>query len=98
MAEVDSSLVADQYEPADPLFVDDLVAAIRFKTFLLSRGEDVPDRVSEGMSRLVAAFRIDIEKHLASPALPRFEEFKMASAQTDTPPFDEAPPSISPRD
>lgn len=61
-------LVTDQNDPADDLFVDDLVAANRFKNFLIGRGVDVPADVINGLSELVTAFNPDIERHYGKAA------------------------------
>lgn len=45
----------------DSQFIDDLVAANRFKTFLVGRGVDVPERVLEGLGGLMTHFKDDVE-------------------------------------
>jgi hypothetical protein len=44
----------------DEQFIDDLVAANRFKTFLVGRGADVPPEVSKGLAQLVSQFADEI--------------------------------------
>lgn len=45
----------------DSQFVDDLVAANRFKTFLVGRGVDVPERVLEGLGGLMTQFKDSVK-------------------------------------
>jgi hypothetical protein len=49
-------------DQVDTQFIDNLVAADRFKTFLVGRGVEVPFGVSRGISELVSAFASDIAK------------------------------------
>jgi hypothetical protein len=42
-------------------FLDDLIAANRFKTYLLSTGADVPEKVVAGLARLIEASLDDRE-------------------------------------
>ena len=44
----------------DPIFLDDLIAANHFKTFLVGRGIDLPTEVTDGLSLLIATFQNDI--------------------------------------
>lgn len=46
----------------DEQFIGNLVAADRFKTFLVGRGVEVPFGVSRGISELVSAFANDIAR------------------------------------
>jgi hypothetical protein len=43
-------------ERADEQFFDDLMAAHRFKTFLVSAGVEVPSDVSQGIAELLETF------------------------------------------
>jgi hypothetical protein len=54
-------LVNASNERADDQFLDDLSAAGRFKTFLVSRGRPVSAEVSEGIGRLLSAFSDDLK-------------------------------------
>lgn len=46
--------------PSDESFLSDLVAAERFKSFLVGRGVAVPDDVIDGLSRLSNRFQSDL--------------------------------------
>ena len=70
-AEQIARFVTGESGPADDLFVDDLVAANRFKNFLIGRGVDVPADVINGLSELISAFNTDIERHHGK--IPRIE-------------------------
>lgn len=54
--------VADDVEQQ---FTDDLIAANRFKTFLIGRGIEVPKEVTEGLAKLVAKY-LDDQKTVAA--------------------------------
>ncbi len=53
---------------ADAAFIDDLIAANRFKTFLVGTGVLVPVDVLQGLSRLMSEFADDIEGPLSRRA------------------------------
>jgi hypothetical protein len=53
---------SDSDSKFDQQFIDNLVAADRFNTFLVGRGVEVPFDVSNGISELVSAFANDIAK------------------------------------
>jgi hypothetical protein len=48
---------------ADQAFIDDLVAADRFKSFLVGRGVDIPKDVLEGLAALSTVFADDIAEY-----------------------------------
>jgi hypothetical protein len=52
----------DSGPESDGQFIDNLVAADRFKTFLVGRGVEVPFGVSQGISELVSAFAHEIAR------------------------------------
>jgi len=45
---------------SDPTFLDDLIAANHFKTFLLGRGIDLPPELMTGLNVLMTAFQDDV--------------------------------------
>lgn len=48
--------------PSDATFIDDLVAANRFKVFLVGRGIEVPSDVLLGLGRLTSEFQDDLSR------------------------------------
>lgn len=58
-----SDAVEDRYasaDVADNQFIDDLIAAVRLKNFLIGRGVDVPAEVSQGLARLSTRFPVEM--------------------------------------
>jgi hypothetical protein len=58
------SAVLSQSGEWDRQFVDDLVAANRFKTFLVARGAPVPKEVLKGLGDLSSDFSPDIDRFI----------------------------------
>lgn len=45
---------------ADAQFIDDLVATLKLKSFLIGRGVSVPEAVTKGLAELANVFQHDI--------------------------------------
>jgi len=63
-----SSLQLSTDGKSDFDFIDDLLAATRFKSFLLARGAEIPAFVIEGLALLNVAFKEDLLAHNIEPA------------------------------
>jgi hypothetical protein len=56
------SLIESMDGRADNQFLDDLSAAVRFKSFLVGRGRPVSSDVSKGLGKLVSLFAAELEE------------------------------------
>src|SRR4051794_20021035 len=73
--------VEAEHKRADAKFIDDLIAANSFKSFLIGIGEDIPNEVLQGLSELVTYFNEDIREF----QILGFNEYTKIAGENRTP-------------